>query len=125
MTFAGGVLAYLVFIPLIHFFGDGLSTPLLSPDGALIRDMGPDELHRTYVLYIGAGAVATGGLISLLRSLPAIVRAFQRSVRTFLACAPGPGGGRSADRAGPADHRGARRDAAHHPRRLAGAAAAR
>ncbi|MGZ6029609.1 MAG: OPT/YSL family transporter, partial [Myxococcaceae bacterium] len=61
MTFAGGVLAYLVFIPLIHFFGDGLSTPLLSPDGALIRDMGPDELHRTYVLYIGAGAVATGG----------------------------------------------------------------
>ncbi len=85
MTFAGGVLAYLVFIPLIHFFGDGLSTPLLSPDGALIRDMGPDELHRTYVLYIGAGAVATGGLVSLLRSLPAIVRAFQRSVRTFLA----------------------------------------
>ncbi|MGZ3480679.1 MAG: OPT/YSL family transporter [Myxococcaceae bacterium] len=85
MTFAGGVLAYLVLIPLIHFFGDGLSTPLLSPDGALIRDMGPDELHRTYVLYIGAGAVATGGLVSLLRSLPAIVRAFQRSVRTFLA----------------------------------------
>ena len=89
MTFAGGVLAYLVFIPLIHFFGDGLSTPLLSPDGALIRDMGPDELHRTYVLYIGAGAVATGGLISLLRSLPAIVRAFQRSVRTFLAARRG------------------------------------
>jgi putative OPT family oligopeptide transporter len=84
ITFAGGVLSYLLFIPLIHFFGDGLSTPLLSPDGALIRDMGPDEVHRTYVLYIGAGAVATGGLISLLRSMPAIVRAFRRSVRTFL-----------------------------------------
>ena len=84
ITFAGGVLSYLLFIPLIHFFGDGLSTPLLSPDGALIRDMGPDEVHRTYVLYIGAGAVATGGLISLFRSMPAIVRAFRRSVRTFL-----------------------------------------
>ena len=85
MTFAGGVLAYLVLIPLIHFFGDGLPGSLLAPDGTLIRNMSPDEVHRNYVLYIGAGAVATGGLISLLRSMPAIVRAFQRSVRTFLA----------------------------------------
>ena len=89
ITFAGGVLAYLLFIPLIHFFGDGLTTPILSPDGTLIRDMGPDEVHRTYVLYIGAGAVATGGLISLIRSMPAIVGAFRRSVRTFLATRQG------------------------------------
>src|SRR5499425_1438317 len=89
ITFAGGVLSYLLFIPLIHFFGDGLTTPLLSPDGTLIRDMGPDEVHRTYVLYIGAGAVATGGLISLIRSMPAIVGAFRRSVRTFLASRQG------------------------------------
>jgi putative OPT family oligopeptide transporter len=89
ITFAGGVLSYLLFIPLIHFFGDGLSTPLLSPDGTLIRDMGPDEVHRTYILYIGAGAVATGGLISLVRSMPAIVAAFRRSVRTFLAARHG------------------------------------
>ena len=89
MTFAGGVLSYLVLIPLIHFFGDPLSTPLLSPEGALIRDMGPDEVHRTYVLYVGAGAVATGGLISLIRSMPAIVRAFRRSVGTFLAARRG------------------------------------
>src|SRR5262245_51603408 len=85
MTFAGGVLSYLVFIPLIHFFGDGLTAPLLSPDGTLIRDMAPDLIHRTYVLYVGAGAVATGGLISLARSMPAIARAFRRSVDTFLA----------------------------------------
>jgi putative OPT family oligopeptide transporter len=85
ITFAGGVLSFLVLIPMIRFFGDGLATPLLSPEGMLIRDMGPDEIHRTYVLYIGAGAVATGGLISLLRSMPSIVEAFRRGMRTFLA----------------------------------------
>jgi len=85
ITFAGGVLSYLVLIPLIHFFGDGLLSPLLSPEGTLIRDMGPDEVHRNYVLYVGAGAVATGGLISLIRSLPSIGRAFRRSIDTLRA----------------------------------------
>jgi putative OPT family oligopeptide transporter len=85
ITFAGGVLSFLVLIPMIRFFGDGVGTPLLSPEGTLIRDMGPDEIHRAYVLYIGAGAVAAGGLISLVRSMPSIVEAFRRSVRTFLA----------------------------------------
>src|SRR5262249_56609439 len=92
ITFAGGVLSYLLFIPLIHFFGDGLTTPLLSPDGTLIRDMGPDEVHRTYVLYIGAGAVATGGLVSLVRSMAAIVGGFRRSVRMVLAADQGQAG---------------------------------
>ena len=85
ITFAGGVLSFLVLIPLIRFFGDGLATPLLSPEGTLIRDMGPEEIHRAYVLYIGAGAVATGGLISLFRSMPSIVEAFRRGIRTFVA----------------------------------------
>ncbi len=85
ITFAGGVLSFLVLIPMIRFFGDGLTTPLLSPEGTLIRDMGPDEIHRAYVLYIGAGAVATGGLISLIRSMPSIIEAFRRGLRTFLA----------------------------------------
>ena len=89
ITFAGGVLSYLVLVPLIHFFGDHLTIPLLSPEGALIRDMGPDEVHRNYVLYIGAGAVAAGGLISLVRSMPSIVRAFQRSLRNFTAARTG------------------------------------
>src|SRR5215813_3640919 len=89
ITFAGGVLSFLVLIPMIRFFGDGLTTPLLSPEGTLIRDMGPEEIHRNYVLYIGAGAVAAGGLISLVRSMPSIVRAFQRSVRNFTAAGKG------------------------------------
>ncbi|XXF80991.1 oligopeptide transporter, OPT family [Myxococcaceae bacterium GXIMD 01537] len=85
ITFAGGVLSYLILIPMISFFGGGLTAPLLPHDTQLIRDMSPDQIHRAYVLYIGAGAVATGGLISLVRSMPTIVGAFRRSVDAMLA----------------------------------------
>lgn len=67
----GGVLSYLLLIPMIKFFGELLTVPL-SPGTMLIKDMGPDDIRSAYVLYIGAGAVATGGLISLGRSLPTI-----------------------------------------------------
>ena len=68
---AGGVLSYLLLIPMIKFFGELLTVPL-APGTMLIRDMGPDDIRGAYVLYIGAGAVAAGGLISLVRSLPTI-----------------------------------------------------
>jgi putative OPT family oligopeptide transporter len=68
---AGGVLSYLLLIPMIKFFGDLLTVPL-SPGTMLIKDMGPDDIRSAYVLYIGAGAVAAGGLISLARSMPTI-----------------------------------------------------
>jgi uncharacterized oligopeptide transporter (OPT) family protein len=68
---AGGVLSYLLLIPMIKFFGEGLSVPL-APGTTLIRDMGPDDIRSAYVLYIGAGAVAAGGLVSLARSMPTI-----------------------------------------------------
>ena len=68
---AGGVLSYLLLIPMIKFFGELLTVPV-SPGTMLIKDMGPDDIRNAYVLYIGAGAVAAGGLISLVRSLPSI-----------------------------------------------------
>jgi len=68
---AGGVLSYLLLIPMIKFFGELLTVPV-SPGTMLIKDMGPDDIRSAYVLYIGAGAVAAGGLISLARSLPTI-----------------------------------------------------
>ncbi len=68
----GGVLSYLVLIPLIRFFGDGLAEPLAPGGGKLVRDMGPGAIRNAYLLYIGAGAVAAGGLVSLVRSLPTI-----------------------------------------------------
>lgn len=68
---AGGVLAYLVLIPAIKFFGDGLTT-VLAPGDKLISQMSPDDIRGAYVLYIGAGAVTAGGIISLIRSMPTI-----------------------------------------------------
>ncbi len=68
---AGGVLAYLVLIPAIKFFGAGMTTPL-APGTVPISEMGPSQIRGAYILYIGAGAVAAGGIISLFRSLPTI-----------------------------------------------------
>ena len=79
---AGGVLSYLLLIPLIKFFGDGLAAPL-APGGALIRDMSPNQIRGAYILYIGAGAVAAGGIISLARSLPLIWNGIRNGLRDF------------------------------------------
>src|SRR5881409_3996808 len=56
---AGGVLAYLVLIPAIKFFGEG-STTVLAPGTVPISEMNPGQIRSAYVLYIGAGAVAAG-----------------------------------------------------------------
>src|SRR6059058_6113505 len=68
---AGGVLAYLVLIPAIKFFG-GVSPIVIPPGTVPISQMSPNAIRGAYVLYIGAGAVAAGGIISLFRSLPTI-----------------------------------------------------
>ena len=68
---AGGVLAYLVLIPAIKFFGE-TATGVLAPGTMPISQMNPDDIREAYVLYIGAGAVAAGGIISMVRSLPLI-----------------------------------------------------
>jgi uncharacterized oligopeptide transporter (OPT) family protein len=69
---AGGVLAYLVLIPAIKYFGGGWVTPLAPETTHLIKDMTVSQIQKGYILYIGAGAVAAGGIISLFRSLPTI-----------------------------------------------------
>ncbi len=68
---AGGVLAYLVLIPAIKFFGES-ATGIIAPGTMPIATMSPDDIREAYVLYIGAGAVAAGGIISMVRSLPLI-----------------------------------------------------
>ena len=68
---AGGVLAYLVLIPAIKFFGSNIQG-VLPPGTQPISEMDPGAIRSAYVLYIGAGAVAAGGIISLFRSLPTI-----------------------------------------------------
>ncbi|MEJ1964863.1 MAG: oligopeptide transporter, OPT family [Gammaproteobacteria bacterium] len=79
---AGGVLSYLVLIPLIKFFGESLAGPL-APGTIPIAEMGPSEIRGAYVLYIGAGAVAAGGIISLLQALPMIWRSLKGGIKSF------------------------------------------
>jgi len=80
---AGGVLAYLVLIPMISFFGQSLGAPLAPEGTALIRDMSPGDIRNAYILYIGAGAVAAGGLISVFRSLPTILHGIRGGMSDF------------------------------------------
>jgi len=69
----GGVLSYLVLIPAIKYFGSGLAAPIAPEAARLIKDMSVEDIQGAYVLYIAAGAVAAGGIIGLVRSLPLIV----------------------------------------------------
>jgi putative OPT family oligopeptide transporter len=76
----GGVLSYLVLIPMIKFFGEHIQGPL-APGKMPIADMGPDDVRAAYVLYIGSGAVAAGGIISLFRSIPTIWHGLKEGLR--------------------------------------------
>jgi len=87
---AGGALGFLVLIPLIKFFGDHLAEPLF-PGRKLISEMSPGEIRNAYLMYIGAGAVAAGGIISLFRSLPTILRGIRGGLADFRMAGPGRG----------------------------------
>src|SRR5436309_2848064 len=79
---AGGVLAYLVLIPAIKYFG-GVATGVIPPGTMPISKMAPNDIRSAYVLYIGAGAVAGGGIISLFRSLPTIWHGLKGGLADF------------------------------------------
>lgn len=70
--FAGGALAWLILIPILTAFGTRLGAYL--PEAAQpISQMEPSEIWNAYIRYIGAGAVALGGIVSLVRAGPTIV----------------------------------------------------
>ncbi len=84
MMFAGGVMAYLLLIPLIKYFGAEIGG--LVPPGTLpIAEMTPSDVRGAYILYIGAGAVAAGGIVSLIRALPLIASSIRRGFGDFAA----------------------------------------
>lgn len=80
--FAGGIISWLVLIPIIVIFGSQL---ILYPGTATIGEIfaanGAGGIWSTYIRYIGAGALAAGGIISLVKSLPLIVRTFRDAVK--------------------------------------------
>ncbi len=76
---AGGILAYLVLIPMIKFFGSAI--PGVVPPGLVpISAMDPGQIRGAYILYIGAGSVTAGGIISLLRSGSTIWRGLKQGL---------------------------------------------
>jgi putative OPT family oligopeptide transporter len=77
---AGGVLSYLLLIPMIKFFGEKIAGPL-APGTIPIADMSPHQVRGAYVLYIGAGAVAAGGIFSLIQSMPTIWHGLKEGLR--------------------------------------------
>src|SRR6266496_3362526 len=79
---AGGVLSYCLLIPLIKFFGEGMSV-VLPPGHKLITEMSPNDVRSAFILYIGAGAVAAGGIISLGRSLPTRLHGIRAGLTDF------------------------------------------
>lgn len=81
---AGGTLAWFVLMPLIVLFGGNMILyPADIPVGQLFLEQGTWGIWRTYIRYIGAGAVAAGGIISLLKTFPLIIRTFGEAVRMY------------------------------------------
>jgi putative OPT family oligopeptide transporter len=74
---AGGVLSAVILIPLINLWGQGLTTPVFPETELLIRDMTSQQIWDRYIRYIGAGAVATAGFITLIKSIPTMVESFK------------------------------------------------
>ena len=77
--FGGSLIAWLGLIPLIMYVGHGLQAPLF-PSTDLIKDMGAWSIWSKYIRYIGAGAVAAGGFISLGKSAPTIIKSFKSAM---------------------------------------------
>jgi putative OPT family oligopeptide transporter len=90
ILFAGSVISWFVLIPLISLIGQGSTTPLFPESERLIRDMAPGDIWNRYIRYVGAGAVAAGGIVTLIRSLPAMAA----SVRAGIAALRVAGGSR-------------------------------
>ncbi len=79
---AGSVLSWMVLIPLVTLFGDQLQATMLPGwKGLLISQMSPMEIYKGYVRYIGAGAVAAGGLFTLIKTIPTIIAAFKEGFK--------------------------------------------
>lgn len=82
--FAGGVLSWLVIIPLIVLFGENIVIyPGTETVGTIFANGGASAIWSSYIRYIGAGALAAGGIISLIKSLPLIITTFGGAMKSM------------------------------------------
>lgn len=91
VMFAGGVLSWLVLLPLLSILGNYLTVPFppVPASGLRIDEMSPGQLWSAYIRYTGAGAVLAAGLITLARTIPTIVSSFRESIKDFSATGAG------------------------------------
>jgi putative OPT family oligopeptide transporter len=87
VMFAGGVLSWLVLLPLLSILGNYMTAPFppIPASGLRIDQMSPNQLWSAYIRYTGAGAVLAAGLITLARTIPTIVSSFRDSIKDFSA----------------------------------------
>lgn len=78
---SGGVLSSLVIIPIIATWGEGRTTPFFPETTLTIAEMSASQIWSRYVRYIGAGAVAAAGIITLVRSIPTMAESFKVGIR--------------------------------------------
>jgi putative OPT family oligopeptide transporter len=78
---AGGLLSWLGIIPAIAHFGEHLQIPMFPETDKLIVDMSAQEIWNRYVRYIGAGAVAVAGIITVFKSLPTMINSLKIGIR--------------------------------------------
>ena len=90
--FSGGVLAWFVIMPLIAAFG---GDTIMAPGTVPISEMAPAQIWSSYVKYIGAGAVAAGGIISLIKSMPLIVKTVSDNFKSLKEGSKNKGVGRT------------------------------
>ncbi|MFB6262269.1 MAG: OPT family oligopeptide transporter, partial [Bradymonadaceae bacterium] len=76
----GGAIGWLVFIPLIETIGASLGAPVYPATQTVIAEMEPIQIWSNYVRYIGAGAVAVGGFMTLIKSLPIVWSSFKKGL---------------------------------------------
>ena len=83
--FAGGILSYLVLIPAIVFFGGDAISSVTNDAGTALafKDLTAGDVWGNYIRYIGAGAVAAGGIISLVKTLPTMIKTFAVAIKGF------------------------------------------
>lgn len=83
--FGGGVLSWLVLLPLLSLAGRSMSVPFppVPDSGLMLSEMSASQIWSGYIRYIGAGAVLAAGLITLGRTLPTIVSSFREGVKGF------------------------------------------
>ena len=84
--FSGGLLSWLVLIPIIVLFGENIVMyPGTTTIGEIFNESGASGIWSSYIRYIGAGALAAGGIISLIKSLPLIIRTFRDAIKSMTA----------------------------------------